>query len=320
MKKIKLIEVSSELGGRKAGASIGMDAVRIASYSSDLTKDFYTRFEDDLYTRITAPNSAYHLPYKYPFAKRIERVFPIFQKTCDEVSKSITHNDFTTVISGDHSVAIGTIAGIKQSNPEKRIGVIWIDAHTDVHNPYTSDSGNLHGMPLSSAINDNNLECQFNDIDNNIAEFWEELREIGGTKDKVNMADVVYVAIRDFERAEEHLIKKYNNKIYRTIDVRQIGAIELAHKIIKDLEHCDIIYISFDVDSMDPSVSVGTGTPFENGLFEYEAKDLLKTLVACDKVKCLEISEINPLLDTENKMGLCIFNILKSVCRVVDLS
>jgi arginase len=320
MKKIKLIEVSSGLGGRKAGTSIGMDAVRIASYSLESTKDFYTRFENDLYIRITAPNVSYHLPYKYPFAKRIERIFPIFQQTCDEVSKSISDNDFTLVISGDHSIAGGTIAGIKQSNPNKRIGVVWIDAHADVHNPYTSDSGNLHGMPLGSAINDNNLECRFNDIDNETIEFWEKLKEVGGTKDKVNLSDVVYVAVRDYEIAEEHLIKKYKNKIYRTIDVRQTGAIEVAHKIIKDLEHCDIIYISFDVDSMDPSVSVGTGTPFENGLFEYETKELLKTLVACDKVKCLEISEINPLLDTQNKMGLCIFHILKSICRIVDLN
>jgi len=319
MKKIKLIEVISELGGREAGASIGIDAVRIASYGSQSTKNFYKRFSDDLLVRITAPNNSYHLPYKYHFAKRIENIYPIYQQTCKEVSKSILHNDFTIIISGDHSTAGGTIAGIKHSSPDKRIGVIWIDAHADVHNPYTTDSGNMHGMPLGTAINDDNLECKFNDLNVETIKFWEKLKSVGGRKDKINMSDVVYVAIRDNEQAEVGIIKKYNNKIYKTFDVRQIGAVETAHKIIKDLEHCDIIYISFDVDSMDPSVSIGTGTPFENGLLEYEAKELLKTLVVHDKVKCLEISEINPLLDKKNKMAKVVFGILKSICRVVDI-
>ena len=318
MKKIKLIEVSSDLGGVKPGASISMDAIRIASYNST-TKDFYTRFEN-LHTRITAPNGTFCLSYKHSFAKRIENIYPVCKQTSKEVSESILQNDFTLVISGDHSTAAGTIAGIKQAYPQKRLGVVWIDAHTDVHNPYTSDSANMHGMPLGTAINDNNLECKYNDIDTETSELWEKLRELGNTKDKVNMSDVIYVAVRDYEEAEKHLLKKYNNKIYYTIDVRHKGVEEIANKIIKDLEHCDIVYISFDVDSMDPNVSVGTGTPFENGLFEYEAKKLLKTLVNWDKVKCLEISEVNPLLDTENKMAIAVFNIIKSICKVIDLN
>jgi arginase len=320
MKKIKLIEVSSDLGGRKAGASMGMDAVRIASYRHNDTKDFYTRFENDLYVRITAPNYSYHLPYKHQFAKRIENIEPIYQQICKEVSKAILQNDFTLVISGDHSTAGGTIAGIKHSLPDSRIGVVWIDAHADVHNPYTSDSGNMHGMPVCTAIDDNNLECKFNDIDTETATLWEKLKSVGGRKDKVNMSDIVYVAIRDYERAENSLIKKYNNKIYKVFDIRQLGARETAHKIIKNLEHCDVIYISFDVDSMDPSVSGGTGTPFENGLFGYEAKELLKTLVTCDKVKCLEIAEINPLLDTKNMMANVVFSFVKSICRTIDFA
>ena len=320
MKKIKLIEVVSDLGGKKAGASIGMDAVRIAAYNSTKTKEFYTRFfENDLYTKINYAGNSYPLPYRYPFAKRIENIYPICQQTCEEVSKSVLQNDFTIVISGDHSIAAGTIAGIKHSDASKRIGVVWIDAHTDVHSPYTSYSGDMHGMPLGTAINDDNLECKFNDIDAETIEMWKKMKDIGGTQEKINMADVVYVAIRDYEQAEDYLIKKYNNKIYTIFDVRQLGAIEVALKIIEKLEHCDIIYVSFDVDSMDPSVSVGTGTPVENGLFKYEAKELLKTLVGYQKVKCLEISEINPLLDTENRMAETVFSFMKSICNIVDI-
>jgi arginase len=85
------------------------------------------------------------------------------------------------------------------------------------------------------------------------------------------------------------------------------------------LEHCDLIYVSFDVDALDPLVSNGTGTPVENGLYFYEAKELLNTLVVYDKTICLEISEICPILDNKNSMGTIALNLLKSVCRVIDL-
>jgi arginase len=319
MAKIKLIEVSSDLGGRVAGASLGADAIRIASYKNKNDFNFFSRFENELNEKIIAPNSTFHSEIIYPFARRIEKIIPIYENVCNSVVNSLKLSDFTIVISGDHSTAGGTISGMKRAYPNKRIGVVWIDAHADVHTPYTSDTGNMHGMPLATAINDNNIECRYNELDSETANMWEKLKSIGGTKDKVNMSDVVYVAIRDYENAETSLIEKYNSKVFHTIDLRQLGAKNTAHKIIKHLEHCDIIYISFDVDSMDPSVSVGTGTPFENGIFAYETKELLQTLITFDSVKCLEISEVNPTLDTENKMAMTAFNILKSVCKTLDL-
>ena len=319
MSKIKLVEVKSDLGGRIAGASLGIDAIRIASYSNEADFCFYDRFEGENYEQIVAPNNSFHAKIKYPHCKRILKIIPIYEQTCNAVAEGIKSCDFTIVISGDHSTAGGTIAGIKKANPNKKIGVVWIDAHADVHNPYTSDSGNLHGMPLSTAINDDNLECYFNVLDAETKEIWEKLKSIGGTKNKLNMADVVYVGLRDYENAENNIISKYCSKVFRTNDVRHKGAKESAHAIVKHLENCDIIYVSFDVDSMDPSVSLGTGTPFENGLYAYEANELIKTLVASEKVKCLEISEVNPTLDTNNKMATVAFNILKTVCRVVDL-
>jgi len=319
MSKIKLIEIHSDLGGRIAGASLGADAVRLASYSLPKFANFYERFQNELYTEIKAPNKFYHADIKYPLAKRIELIYPILMQICDVVSNSVIQNDFTLLISGDHSTASGTIAGIKQAMPNARIGIVWIDAHGDVHNPYTSDSGNLHGMPLSTAINDNNLDCRFNEIDNETAEWWEKVQEIGGTKDKINFADVVYVGLRDYEQAERYIINKYDCKIFKSFDVHNLGGTEVACQIGNHLEHCDVICISLDVDSLDPSVSTGTGTPFENGLYGYEVKELIKTLISFEKTKCLEISEINPILDTNNKMGKVAFDILKTACRSVDL-
>jgi len=319
MSKIKLIEVKSDLGGRKAGASLGIDAIRIASYQNEADFYFYSRFEKELYEQIVAPNTFFHAKIKYPFGKRIAYIVPIYEQICNSVEDGVKNSDFTVVISGDHSTAGGTIAGVKKANPNKKIGVVWIDAHADVHNPYTSDSGNLHGMPISTAINDDNIVCSFNSIDDETKEMWEKLKNVSGTKNKLNMANVVYVGLRDYECAEEAIIAKYCTKVFRTNDVRHKGAKETAHAIIKHLEHCDVIYVSFDVDSLDPSVSTGTGTPFEGGLYTYEANELIKTLVASEKVKCFEISEVNPTLDINNKMATVAFNILKTVCRVVDL-
>jgi arginase len=319
MAKIKLVEIKSDLGGRCAGASLGIDAIRVASYKTENDFYFYNRFCGDLYETITAHNNAFNAPIIYENCRRIEHIIPIYEKTCESVSHGLKNADFTIVISGDHSTAGGTIAGIKSAYPNSRIGVVWIDAHSDVHSPYTSDSGNMHGMPLSTAINDDNIECQFKALDTETIDMWEKLKQIGGTKDKVNMSDVVYVAIREYEHAERKMIKKYNTKVIRTYDLRQRGAMETAYDIVEHLEHCDIIYVSFDVDSMDPSVSQGTGTPFEGGLYSYEAKELLKTLAASEKVKCIEISEINPTLDTNNTMAKTAFSIIKSICRVVDL-
>ena len=320
MAKIKLIGVKSGLGGRRAGAALGVDAIRIASYNNQADFYFYDRFfEDVLYDEIIAQNHLFHTKIEYPYCRRVENILPVYEQVCASVDGGMKSADFVIVLSGDHSSAGGTIAGIKKFNPSKRIGVVWIDAHADVHNPYTSDSGNLHGMPLATAIDDDNLECSFHAIDAETKEMWEKLKSVGGTKNKINMADVVYVGLRDYEHAENKIISKYSSKIFRTHDVRQNGAKETAHEIVKHLENCDVIYISLDVDSMDPSVSVGTGTPFEGGLYAYETIELVKTLVAAEKVKRLEISEINPTLDTNNKMATVAFSILKAVCRVVDL-
>lgn len=321
MAKIKLIEVKSDLGGRKAGASLGIDAIRIASYNNDIESDyyFYGRFHDNLYDKIVALNRSFHAPIHYPYCRRIENILPVYEQTCDSVANGLLNDDFTVVISGDHSTAGGTIAGMKLAYPDKRVGVIWIDAHTDVHTPYSSETGNMHGMPLATAINDDNIECSLNNLDSETVQMWERLKSVGGTKDKLNMSDVVYIAIRDYEQAEKSIIAKYNNKVYRTYDVRQKGAATVANEVIEYLSYCDVIYISFDVDSMDPTVSVGTGTPVEGGLYSYEANELLTTLVQSEKVKCLEISEINPILDSNNKMAKVAFNILKNICKVIDL-
>lgn len=322
MATIKLVELKSDLGGRRVGASLGIDAIHFASYNKQEYFNFFHRFkkQKSLYKKISAPNYLFNNPnIIHKNCKHIEHLIKIYKKLSNEIAHGIKEADFTIVISGDHSTAGGTIAGIKQADPEKRLGVVWIDAHADIHSPYTSDSGNMHGMPLATAIDDDNLEYKINELNPNSKNLWEKIKNIGHPGAKLNPSDLVYVALRDYEAAEKNIINKYKAKVVSTQEVRSQNISEIAENILNHLSECDIIYISFDVDSMDPSVSTGTGTPVENGLYAKEAKELLsKLLYMSPKIKCLEIAEVNPILDNSNKMAEVSFDILASICQTID--
>jgi arginase len=232
------------------------------------------------------------------------------------VAEVIEDNKFPMVVSGDHSNGGASIKGIKQGHPEKRLGVVWIDAHADLHSVYTSPSGNMHGMPLATAIYEDNLECKQKDVDLATAKFWNKLK---GTERRVNPEDIVFIALRDTEQPEDYLIEKYGIKVIRVDEVREKGARRIVEETLAHLNHCDWIYTSFDVDSMDPSVSVGTGTPVDNGLTEEEAKEMMVDFAASPKMCCMEITEVNPLLDKKgNAMAEAAFRILEATVASLE--
>ena len=157
---IKFIENRSEIGAGSRGASLGVDALRIASLNVD--NKFFR--ENEVVT-IKDENHLLFEPVKFESAKRIGGIVQVFKSISSEVKSTLASGEFPFVLAADHSSAGGTIAGIKEQYPDKRLGVIWIDAHADLHSPYTSPSGNVHGMPLASAINYDNLECKVKDCD-----------------------------------------------------------------------------------------------------------------------------------------------------------
>jgi len=205
--------------------------------------------------------------------------------------------------------------GIKAANPEKRLGVVWIDAHADLHTPYTTPSGNMHGMPLAMCIQTDNKECQVNDLMEDTVLFWEKIKNIGGEFSKIKPEDIVFISVRDTEEPEDYLIQKYGIKNFTTEDVRTFGADKVAKETLHILKECEQIYISFDVDSLDSSISVGTGTPVPNGLTVEEALELNAELIKDKRVCCWEIVEVNPTLDTENIMAENAFDILEATTK-----
>lgn len=315
MKNIKLIEVPSEIGAGTRGASLGIDAIRIAAL--DFMSNFFIHFPSE---KVPAENKLLYEPIESPYAKRIKGMVTMYERVSKAVSEAMKHNFFPVVIAGDHSTAGATIAGIRMAKPRSRLGVIWIDAHADIHTPYTTPSGNLHGMPISISINENNEECAVHDVDEITAKQWNALKNIGKIAPKVLPEDVVYISLRDFEKEEKFLIDKYDMKVVSTKEVRNKGAENVVRSVLRYLADCTDIYVSFDVDSLDSSISKGTGTPVSNGLREREAEDLISKFMQNRKVCCFEISEVNPTLDKENLMAEIAFNILQRSVNVLMMS
>ncbi len=315
MKNIKLIEVPSEIGAGTRGASLGIDAIKIAAL--DFMSNFFIHFPSE---KIPHENKLLFEPIESPYAKRIKGVATMYEKVSKAVSESIKNNFFPVVLSGDHSIAGATMAGIKIAKPNSKLGVIWIDAHSDLHTPYTTPTGNLHGMPLASAINEDNLECAVHEVDAETLKIWDQLKNIGKIAPKVLPEDIVLISIRDFEKEEKHLIDKYNIKMISTKEVRSKGPESIVRSVLRYLSDCTDIYISFDVDCLDSSISKGTGTPVSNGLKEREAEDLISKFMQNRKICCFEITEVNPTLDKENLMAEIAFNILQRSVNVLMMN
>lgn len=315
MKNVKLIEVPSEIGAGTRGASLGIEAIKIAAL--DFMSNFFIHFPSD---RVPVENKLLYEPIESPYAKRIKGVAAMYEKVSKAVCETIKSNFFPVVLSGDHSIAAATIAGIKMAKPKSKLGVIWIDAHADLHTPYTTPSGNMHGMPVAVSINEDNSDNAVHTLDAETVKYWNQLKNIGKISPKVLAEDVVYIALRDFEKEEKAVIDKYGMKVITTKEVRSKGPENIVRSVTRYLSDCTDIYVSFDVDSLDAAISKGTGTPVSNGLKEREAEDLISKFMQNRKVCCFEITEVNPTLDKENLMAEIAFNILQRSVNVLMMS
>ena len=152
-----------------------------------------------------------------------------------------------------------------------------------------------------------------NKPDKDTIEMWNKLKNLGNISPKITYRDLVYIGVRDVEPEESYLIKKHKVKTFSTAEVKRNGVEKIARDTLAHLSHCNHIYVSFDVDSMDSSISKGTGTPVRNGITEKEAGSLCVRLVQNEKVVCFEIAEVNPTLDKENLMAENTFEILQRV-------
>ncbi|MEN0003192.1 MAG: arginase [Bacteroidota bacterium] len=317
MPAIKIIKNRSDIGAGTRGSDLGVDAIEVAAINAESTF-----FKDLPYVDVKTHNETIYDKVKGTFAKRITHVREQCQRVASVTREVLRAQQFPIVLSGDHSSALGTISGIKAQYPDKRLGIIWIDAHADLHSPFTSPSGNVHGMPLAAALDENNLEHQINQVTPYTQGEWERLKNVGIDGPKVLPEHLLFFGVRDTEAPEDYLMERLNIKNYTVHEVRYRGLQRCLAEAKEQLHDCDLLYISFDVDSLDCDlISKGTGTPVSKGFDPHELILLINGLMASGKVACLEICEVNPLLDNKgNKMAETAFKVLEAVVEQLHRS
>lgn len=311
-KKIKLLKIPSEYGAGTRGASLGIEALRIASITRK--SDLFTKLD---VSTISVPKKNLLKRPKSKVAKYSGVISKLYTKIANSVAQISSSVPFLFVLSGDHSSAGGVMAGLAKAFPDKTMGVIWIDAHADIHSPYTTPSGNLHGMPVATALGFTHKEIKVNEVNEKTSSEWEAMCLASGKKGILKPEHLVYIGIRDTEPEEDNIIDAHRIKKYDSQMIRRITIESVVKQTIEYLSPCDYWYISFDVDSLDDTISRGTGTPAANGLLIEEARYLLKKLLAHPKTICMEITEINPLLDNKNRMAEVAFELLEDCYKVV---
>lgn len=315
-KAIKIIKNRSDIGAGTRGSDMGIDAIEIAAINKN--SDYFNLYE---FEDVKTHNESIYDKYRSSVAKRIEHVVEQCTRVNNSVKRSIDNNYFPIVLSGDHSSALGTISGVKAAYPDQTLGVIWIDAHADLHSPYTTPSGNIHGMPLAAVLGDDNLDYQVNPVAADTQEHWNQMKNIGVQGPKILAENLVYFGVRDTEEAEDKQIEKLNIRNYKVDETRYRGLEICVSEALAKLSHCDVLYISFDVDAMDCDlISFGTGTPVSRGFDQYEIIAVINQIIQSKKVVCIEFVEVNPLLDTKgNKMAETAFQVLEAITATLIL-
>ncbi|MCE2787941.1 MAG: arginase [Bacteroidota bacterium] len=306
--RFKVITVESDFGAGKKGAALGPQALL-----SSLQKSGFKAFDVFNYNRLVPEE----LPSTTdtPFGKNIENIKNFQEKIVLYIQDILKLEKVPFIISGDHSSANALISGIKDYHANSRVGVIWIDAHADLHSPYTTPSGNVHGMPIAALMGQDHKEMGKNQPKEITKQLWEVLKKIGRRRitPKIQGRDIVFIALRSTETEEERIIAKEEIKTFRPQEIAALGIERVAQQTLHHLRNCDCIYVSFDVDSLDSSISSGTGTPEANGLSLGQATYLLNTFGSDERLLGLEITEINPTLDAEKPMQEVIALLLKKV-------
>lgn len=309
-RNVVFVKIKSEIAAGTRGSSLGTDAMEIAAIN-----DQNTLFKDIQSHSLPDENDSLHLPVDTPHAIRGEYLVKVLNTLMNGVSDQLSNNNFPIVLSGDHSNAAGTIAGIKKANPDKRIGVVWVDAHGDLHTPYTTPSGNMHGMPVAMSLGEDNQKNARNELSEKEQLIWEQCKNLGGIQPKIKPEDIVFFAVRSTEAPEDNLMAYKGIKNYTVAELRYRGLENCLTEAKEQLQACDLIYISFDVDSMDCDlISYGTGTPVQKGLDREEAERILQFFYNDIRCASIEFVEINPLLDNKaNKMAETAYSILKQL-------
>jgi arginase len=283
-KTVAIIGAPLDLGAGRRGVDMGPSALRVANLNARI-ESLGINVEDLGNVAVTQPESA--RPGQKN-ARYLEQIAATCRELAARVESAADRGLFPLVLGGDHSVAIGTVSGMAQSlrKRNEKLGVIWLDAHSDMNTPKTSPSGNVHGMPLACLVGYGP----------------KELTDLYGYAPKVDSKNVVLVGIRDVDMTEREVVKRSGVTVYTMRDVDEHGMRTVMREaILRASDGTSGIHISLDMDGVDPDEAPGVGTPVRGGFSYREAHLAMEILSDSGLVRSMEIVEVNPILDTANR-------------------
>ncbi|WP_422485554.1 arginase [Gudongella sp. DL1XJH-153] len=289
---LSLIGVAMDLGAGTRGGSLGPAALRYAGIVERLEKIGYNvKDKGD----IVADRNAFSTTPGTNL-KNLEEVARVNEELCKIVDQEMAAGRFPLVMGGDHSIAIGTIAGALQH--KKKLGVIWFDAHGDMNTGETSPSGNIHGMPMAVSLGIGD----------------KKLTGIGGIENKVEPRNVAFVGCRDLDAGERKVLKELGITVFTMHEIDKWGMTEVMNKAIEiATDGTDGFHVSFDVDSLDPAYVQGTGTRVPGGLTFRESNLGLELVAQTGKMVSAEFVEVNPLIDYKNQTAQAAVTLIGSL-------
>ncbi|PLR80089.1 arginase [Bacillus canaveralius] len=280
MNKISIIGMPMDLGQMRRGVDMGPSAMRYAGINEKL-KNLNIEVDDLGDIPVGRPEVVIRPDTNL---RNLELVAEKNEKLAAEVDKVIEAGSFPLVLGGDHSIAIGTLAGVAKHYDN--LGVIWYDAHGDLNTGETSPSGNIHGMPLAVSLGIGH----------------EMLTQIGGYSPKIKAENIVIIGARSLDEGERALIKANGIKVYTMHEIDRLGMTRIMEEAIAYLkDRTDGVHLSLDLDGLDPADAPGVGTPVIGGISYRESHLAMEMLEEAKLITSAEFVEVNPILDDKNK-------------------
>ncbi len=280
---IRLLGVPMDLGADRRGVDMGPSALRIAGFAERAARLGYG-VEDGGDIPVHTPESRVVADPKAKFREEIAEACEELRK---RVVKALERGETPVVAGGDHSIALGTVAGAAEYFRSRggKIGLLWVDAHADMNTPESSPTGNVHGMPLACCLG---LGPRI-------------LTGLGGFSPKVDRGNVVLLGIRNLDDVEREIVHRSGVRAYTMRDIDERGMAAIMKEALGVLNDGTAgFHVSFDLDGLDPGVAPGVGTPVRGGLSFREAHLLMEMIADDGRAVSFEVTEINPILDQAN--------------------
>jgi arginase len=278
---VRIYGIPMDLGQSRRGVDMGPSAIRYAGISQRLRQLGYLPIDAGNITVSQAEEAAESYD---PLANA--RFLPQVAHACrsahDLIAGTLQPDDHAIFLGGDHTISIGTVPAVARN---RKVGVLWIDAHADMNTPRTSPSGNIHGMSVAALLGDGPSA----------------LTDIGGPGASLKPEAIAMIGLRNLDTVERQRVAACGIKPFTMRDIDERGMYHVVQEILGGFSDYDTLHISLDLDSCDPSFAPGVGTPVAGGLTYREAHLLMELLCDSGKARTLDIVEVNPVLDEANK-------------------